>query len=105
MGATHCLELGLMKYYWEQYEDAYGWLAEAWKRLSPLDKSSGITTEDVLQYLIWAEYKVRELGKDKNIKTIVQPPGKGSAMPETFVAQFSQNDTFPCFDSLVLLFF
>ena len=61
MGAAHCLELGLMKHHWEQYEDAYGWLTEAWKRLSQLDRDSGITTKEVLQYLIWAEYKVRGL--------------------------------------------
>lgn len=61
MGAAHCLELGLMNHHWEKYDEAYGWLTEAWKRLSPLDRSSGITTKDVLQYLIWAEYKVRGL--------------------------------------------
>lgn len=61
MRATHCLELGLMNHQWEKYEDAYGWLTEAWERLGPLDRSNGITTKDVLQYLIWAEYKVRRL--------------------------------------------
>ena len=59
LSAVHCLELGLMKHHWEQYEEAYGWLTEAWERLTPQDNSSGITTYDVLQYLIWAEYKVR----------------------------------------------
>ncbi|XP_068697453.1 prolyl 4-hydroxylase subunit alpha-1-like isoform X1 [Montipora foliosa] len=57
MSAVHCLELGLMKHHWEQYEEAYGWLAEAWKRMSPFEGSGGIITRDVLQYLIWAEYK------------------------------------------------
>ena len=70
MGAVHCLELGLMKHHLDQYEDAYGWLAEAWKRLSPLDKGSGITTKDVLQYLIWTEYKVREHWKRKISKPL-----------------------------------
>ena len=63
MSAVHCLELGLMKHHWEQYEEAYGWLAEAWKRMSPFEGSSGIITRDVLQYLIWAEYKVRRVEK------------------------------------------
>lgn len=58
MDAAHCLELGFMRHHWEQYEEAYGWLIEAWKRMNPQDNSSGITTKDVLQYLIWAEYKV-----------------------------------------------
>lgn len=65
MGAVHCFELGLITHYWDQYEEAYGWLTEAWRRLSPLDKSSGITRKDVLQYLIWAEYKVRRLEAKK----------------------------------------
>ena len=58
MDAAHCLELGFMRHQWEQYEEAYGWLIEAWKRMNPQDNSSGITTKDILQYLIWAEYKV-----------------------------------------------
>ena len=58
MDAAHCLELGFMRHHWEQYEEAYGWLIESWKRMNPQDNSSGITTKDVLQYLIWAEYKV-----------------------------------------------
>ncbi|XP_067050828.1 prolyl 4-hydroxylase subunit alpha-1-like isoform X2 [Acropora muricata] len=57
LSAVHCLELGLMKHHWQQYEEAYGWLTEAWERLTPQDNRSGITTYDVLQYLIWAEYK------------------------------------------------
>ncbi|CAH3038026.1 unnamed protein product [Porites lobata] len=57
MDAAHCLELGFMRHQWEQYEEAYGWLIEAWKRMNPQDNSSGITTKDILQYLIWAEYK------------------------------------------------
>ena len=58
MDAAHCLELGFMRHQWEQYEEAYGWLIEAWKRMNPQDNSSGITAKDILQYLIWAEYKV-----------------------------------------------
>ncbi|KAK2549197.1 Prolyl 4-hydroxylase subunit alpha-1, partial [Acropora cervicornis] len=57
LSAVHCFELGLMKHHWEQYEEAYGWLTEAWERFTPQDNRSGITTYDVLQYLIWAEYK------------------------------------------------
>ena len=58
MKTAHCLELGHINHHWQNYEQAYGWFMEAWKRMSPLDKSSGIKKKDVLQYLIWAEYKV-----------------------------------------------
>lgn len=61
LGTVHCLGLGHINHQWEKYEEAYGWFMEAWKRMSPRDKSSGITNKDVLQYLIWAEYKVRRL--------------------------------------------
>ncbi|KAJ7393582.1 hypothetical protein OS493_006567 [Desmophyllum pertusum] len=57
LGSAHCLQLGHINHYLENYEEAYGWFTEAWKRLSPLDKSSGIKNKDVLEYLIWAEYK------------------------------------------------
>lgn len=59
--AVHCLELGHINHHWENYEEAYGWFTEAWQRLNSLDRSSGIKSKDVLQYLIWAEYKVRGL--------------------------------------------
>jgi len=71
MRATHCLELGLMNHQWEKYEDAYGWLTEAWERLGPLDRSSGITTKDVLQYLIWAEYKTGRIESALNHTNIM----------------------------------
>lgn len=58
MRTAHCLELGHINHHWKNYELAYGWFMEAWKRMSSLDKSSGIQNRDVLQYLIWAEYKV-----------------------------------------------
>ena len=95
MGATHCLELGLMKHNWEQYKDAYGWLAEAWKRLSPLDKSSGITTKDVLQYLIWAEYKVRELEKTKISTPFYSLQAKGKLSRRRLWGSFHKMTLFP----------
>lgn len=58
MRTAHCLELGHINHHWKNYEQAYGWFMEAWKRMNSLDKSSGIQNRDVLQYLIWAEYKV-----------------------------------------------
>ena len=58
---VHCLELGHVNDHWGHYEEAYGWFTEAWRRLSPLDRSNGMKNKDVLQYLIWAEYKVRRL--------------------------------------------
>lgn len=61
LGTVHCLDFGHTYHHWEKYEEAYAWFIEAWKRLSPRDKSSGIRSKDVLQYLIWAEYKVRRL--------------------------------------------
>ena len=61
----HCLGLGHVNDDWGRYEEAYGWFTEAWKRLSPLDRSNGMKTKDVLQYLIWTEYKVRGLGRDR----------------------------------------
>jgi len=61
MRTVHCLELGHINEHWNQYEEAYGWFTEAWRRLSPLDRSKGMKNKDVLQYLIWTEYKVRGL--------------------------------------------
>ena len=59
MRTVHCLELGHINEHWKKYEEAYGWFTEAWRRLSPLDRSKGMKSKDVLQYLIWTEYKVR----------------------------------------------
>ena len=61
MRTVHCLELGHISEHWKRYEEAYGWFTEAWRRLSPLDRSKGMKSKDVLQYLIWTEYKVRRL--------------------------------------------
>lgn len=60
MRTVHCLELGHITEHWKKYEEAYGWFTEAWGRLSPLDRSKGMKSKDVLQYLIWTEYKVRD---------------------------------------------
>ena len=61
MRTAHCLELGHINEHWKRYEEAYGWFMEAWRRLSPLDRTKGMKNKDVLQYLIWSEYKVRGL--------------------------------------------
>ena len=61
MRTVHCLELGHINEHWKRYEEAYGWFMEAWRRLSPLDRTKGMKNKDVLQYLIWSEYKVRGL--------------------------------------------
>jgi len=63
MRTVHCVELGHISEHWKHYEEAYGWFTEAWRRLSPLDRSKGMKNKDVLQYLIWTEYKVRALKK------------------------------------------
>lgn len=66
MRTVHCLELGHINEHWKKYEEAYGWFTEAWGRLSPLDRSKGMKSKDVLQYLIWTEYKTGRFGSALN---------------------------------------
>jgi len=83
MRTVHCLELGHINDHWEHYEEAYGWFTEAWRRLSPLDRSKGMKNKDVLQYLIWTEYKVRGLERQSYFSIVLQ---RGN---ETLIQKFS----------------
>ena len=83
MRTVHCLELGHINDHWEHYEEAYGWFTEAWRRLSQLDRSKGMKNKDVLQYLIWTEYKVRGLERQSYFSIVLQ---RGN---ETLIQKFS----------------
>ena len=90
MRTVHCLELGHINEHWKRYEEAYGWFTEAWRRLSPLDRSKGMKNKDVLQYLIWSEYKVRGLKRRSLFFSIELKCGN-----ETLIQNFSVSYVFP----------
>ena len=61
LGADECYELGVVSHSLEYYEDVIDWMREAQQRMRPPYNYSGALTKiDVLEYLAWAEYKVRD---------------------------------------------
>ena len=70
LGADECYELGVVSHSLEYYEDVIDWMREAEQRMRPPYNYSGTLTKiDVLEYLAWAEYKVRVgiVTKQRNI--------------------------------------
>ena len=60
LGPDECYELGIVSNDQRNYEDVVEWMKEALKRMSPpFEYSGALTKVDILEYLSWAEYKVR----------------------------------------------
>ena len=68
LGVDECFELGYVNHDGEDYERAYQWMAESYKRFSPpyIPYSGELRPVDVLEYLSWAEYEVCREGRAGN---------------------------------------